>query len=282
MNSRRSVIKTEAHMYPGINAFVKFVADSVSRHTETRGGDTARSIMPFERTDVNPEGADDNTRIDHMLTGCLFNSTVEDPDYSMALCLIEAKYSQNDQTDAYEQLAMYSPNMYGDQPHRRFLWGLTVCGTRVRVCLLMNDKIYASEAVDVSKPKGRGRFVGLLVNWSLCESTRVGYDPTIRCNDATGKWTIDVFEGEEKYTYGDLAEVFGTYSLFGRHTRCFVGTTEVDGVKKQVLIKDCWTHDVESSDGGLHDEIAFLREIRDKLGAEPSLAGKYPALETGG
>ncbi|KAJ2799402.1 hypothetical protein H4R21_003561 [Coemansia helicoidea] len=269
-------------MYPGINAFVKFAADSVSRHTRGRDGKPrARSIVPFEKTDVKPDGADDLDRVDHMVTGCPNVGPVTKPDYAMALCLIEAKYSQNDQTDAYEQLARYSRNIYGSQPHRRFLWGLTVCGTLVRVCLLGNDKIYASKAVDVSEPVGREQLVGLFVNWSLCESTRVGYDPTM-WRDENGEWTIKVFQGGKSHAYSGLKLVFQSYSLLGRRTRCFVGTTKVGGAEKQVLIKDCWPRALKDSAGRPRDEVAFLRHIKDTLGADKNLDDKYPVLGKGG
>ncbi|KAJ2807912.1 hypothetical protein H4R21_000288 [Coemansia helicoidea] len=288
-----SVIKKEAHMYPGINAFVELVADSVSRHMQKHGNNgKARRIVPFGKTDVKPDGADDRTRIDHMLTCCAEDDPVDQPHYAKALCLVEAKYSQKDQTDAYEQLVRYSRNIYANQPHRRFLWGLTVCGTLVRACLLSNDKIYASETVDVASPEGRGRFVGLLVNWSLCEIPRLGYDSTMGCNDAGDKWSIEVFDGDARNTYSNLAQVFPAYSLRGRHTRCFVGTIEADGDEKQVLIKDCWSHFVnedadsphadEEGTNSLRDEVTFLREILTKLSAERSLDGKYPRLEMGG
>ncbi|KAJ2773066.1 hypothetical protein IWQ57_001479 [Coemansia nantahalensis] len=282
MDKPGSAVKVERDMYPGINAFVKFVAASVSRHTRGRDGEArARSIVPFEKTDVKPDGADDLDRIDHMVTGCPNVGPVIKPDYAMALCLIEAKYSQNDQTDAYEQLARYSRNIYGSQPHRRFLWGLTVCGTLVRACLLGHDKIYASKAVDVASPEGREQLVGLFVNWSLCESTRVGYDPTM-WRDENGKWTITVFQDGESHVYSGLKLVFQTYTLFGQHTRCFVGTTKVGGAEKQVLIKDCWPRVLKDSAGRPRDEVAFLRHINDTLGADKNLEDKYPVLGKGG
>ncbi|KAJ2808074.1 hypothetical protein H4R21_000228 [Coemansia helicoidea] len=282
MNDPGSAVKVERDMYPGINAFVKCVADSVSRHTQERDGKPrARSIVPFEKTDVKPDGADDLDRVDHMVTGCPNVGPVIKPDYAMALCLIEAKYSQNGQTDAYEQLARYSRNIYGSQPHRRFLWGLTVCGTLVRACLLGNDKIYASKAVDVSEPVGREQLVGLFVNWSLCESTRVGYDPTM-WRDDNGEWTIKVFQNGTPHVYSGLEMVFQSYSLLGRRTRCFVGTTKAGGAEKEVFIKDCWPRVLKDSAGSPRDEVAFLRHIHDTLGADANLAGKYPMLEVAG
>ncbi|KAJ2757983.1 hypothetical protein IWQ57_006952, partial [Coemansia nantahalensis] len=203
------------------------------------------------------------------------------PNCGAALCLVEARFDPDDQKQAYEQLAMHSRNIYEEQLHRRFLWGLTVCGTLVRACLLMNDKIYASKAVDVASPVGRELLVGLFVNWSLCESTRVGYDPTME-RDEKGGWTIKVFQDGKSHVYGGLEMVFQSYSLLGRRTRCFVGTTKVGSVEKEVLIKDCWPHALKDPADRLRDEIAFLTDIRDKLHDVPEVADKYPVLEVAG
>ncbi|KAJ2774362.1 hypothetical protein IWQ56_000610 [Coemansia nantahalensis] len=177
---------------------------------------------------------------------------------------------------------MHSRNIYEEQLHRRFLWGLTVCGTYVRSCLLSNDNIYASRCVDVSGPEGREHFVELLVNWSMCESPRAGYDPTIWRNDARDKWMINVFDGGAIRTYHELWICVRTSLLFGRHTRCFIGKARGAEDNEKVLIKDYWPHIAEDAAGGQPNEITFLREIRDKLCDVPGLAGKYPVLETGG
>ncbi|KAJ2682240.1 hypothetical protein H4R19_007174, partial [Coemansia spiralis] len=280
MNSANAAVKGERAMYPAINSFVSFVASRVSAHLSEPG--LARSIQPFERTDVVPEGADDKLRIDHMLTGCPRDGPIVDPDYAEALCLIEAKFDPKDQKQAYLQVVMYSRNIYSRQPHRRFLWGLTVCGTRVRACLLGHDKIHVSTYVDVFTPAGRTQFATLLVNWSLCESARLGYDPTMRPSDTDDGWAMDVFGDGMKRTYSNLRLKFKASSLLGRHTRCFVGTAKVDGASKEFLIKDCWPHVVEDGTDGKRDEITFLREIRDKLRGDSDLDGKYPVLEIGG
>ncbi|KAJ2708671.1 hypothetical protein H4R19_004635 [Coemansia spiralis] len=167
MVNTRSDDQCDRDMYPGINSFVEFVADRASVHTSGHIAGPACSVRPFDKTDTTPVGADDQTRIDqprvdHMLT----RHPKADPDYGVALCLVEAKFGSDIyyQVQAYIQLAMHSRNIYVCQSHRRFLWGLTVCGTRVRACLLGNDGIYASKCADVSTPAGRGQFVELLVN----------------------------------------------------------------------------------------------------------------------
>ncbi|KAJ2708672.1 hypothetical protein H4R19_004636, partial [Coemansia spiralis] len=96
------------------------------------------------------------------------------------------------------------------------------------------------------------------------------------------EWEIDVFGDGMERTYGNLDLKLCTSSLLGRHTRCFVGTAEIGGSSKELLIKDCWPHIVEDGSAGKCDEITFLREIRDKLRGDSDLDGKYPVLEMGG
>ncbi|KAJ1718297.1 hypothetical protein LPJ61_006710, partial [Coemansia biformis] len=245
-------------------------------------------VEALHKIDVTPTGADDTTRTDHMLIGCLNDGDIADLGYADALCLVKAELSPRDQTQAYEQLVMYSRNIYANQPHRRFVWGLTVCGTLVRACLLTHDRIFSSSDMDVSKSAGLARFVSLLVDWSLCESTRLGYDPTIRPSKDGNGWDIQVFDdvAQKLCKYVNLSMVFQSSSVFGRHTRCFVGTrktgTETGGVGERVLIKDYWTHIGDGDADDPRDEITYLREIRDKLGSVEELDGKYPQIEAGG
>ncbi|KAJ2758024.1 hypothetical protein IWQ56_006113, partial [Coemansia nantahalensis] len=283
MNDARSSVRDTADVYRGINAFVSFVADGVKFNVpEHRYESLVRGILPVGNTDVAPDGTDDRPRDAHMLTGCLECDPASYPNYGAALCLVEARFDPDNQKQAYEQLIMHSRNIYAVQPHRRFLWGLTVCGTYVRACLLSNDNIYASKVVDVSGPEGREHFVELLVNWSMCESPRAGYDPTIWRNDARDKWMINVFDGGATRTYHELGICVGASSLFGRHTRCFIGKARGAEDSEKVLIKDCWPHVAEDAAGGQPNEITFLREIREKLCDVLGLAGKYPVLEAGG
>ncbi|KAJ1728638.1 hypothetical protein LPJ61_003926 [Coemansia biformis] len=282
-------IKEERAMYPGISAFVKFVADKQHSATDEKPegaqGLKGRRVEALHKADATPTGADVATRTDHMLIGCLNDGDIADLGYAEALCLVKAKLSPRDQTQAYEQLVMYSRNIYAKQLRRRFVWGLTVCGTLVRACLITHDRIFSSSDMDVSEPAGLARFVSLLIDWSLCEITRLGYDPTIEPSKDGNGWDIRVFDdmAQKSCEYGNLTMIFQSPSVFGRHTRCFVGTSktgaETGSVGEKVLIKDYWAHIGGDADDP-RDEITYLREIREKLGK--ALDGKYPRIEAGG
>ncbi|KAJ1850809.1 hypothetical protein LPJ76_006336, partial [Coemansia sp. RSA 638] len=205
--------------------------------------------------------------------------------------LVELKRYLTEQAKAYMQLVLYTRNLFGTQPNRRFAWGLTVCGTTVRACLLVHDKVLSSEAMDVSTSDGRRTFVTLLTNWSMCESWRLGYDPTIRYDADLKHWEIDVYNGETQLTRSYICASIccSAYSTFGRHTRCFVAHEKSAGPvsasnqdSSMVLIKDSWAQATGPDSDVVHDEVAYLREIRDALADDRALEGTYPRLEAGG
>ncbi|KAJ1669645.1 hypothetical protein EV182_008666, partial [Spiromyces aspiralis] len=72
---------------------------------------------------------------------------------------------------AFEQLLAYTRRLYALQHDRRFAWGVVVCGSSVRVCLLdPNEAVFASTVMDVATGPGREAFVEFLVNCSFCNT----------------------------------------------------------------------------------------------------------------
>ncbi|KAJ2308509.1 hypothetical protein IWW55_000392 [Coemansia sp. RSA 2706] len=255
----------EVKMYPWVGAFIKYVADQlVKAVADSPPPKTPRQLETFRKADVVAIDADDWRRVDMALTQCLDLPQRDDRSdepftYAQSVALVEVKRYDSEETAAFDQLALYTPGLYATQVNRRFAWGLTICGTHVRACLFIHDNILASEVMDVATESGRKQFVTLLVNWAMCESQRLGYDPTIRYNGETSQWEIDVWDDESRETRTYICEyvVADTSSLFGQHRRCFVARAK------------------ESSDDN-------LRTIRDKLGADDALAGTYSHLEAGG
>ncbi|KAJ1839993.1 hypothetical protein LPJ70_004838, partial [Coemansia sp. RSA 2708] len=193
----------------------------------------------------------------------------------------------SEQNRAYWQLSQRTHTLHSAQLNRRFAWGLTVCGTHVRACLFGNDDILTSEVMDVATESGRKQFATLLVNWAMCEDHRLGYDPTVRYNGETGQWEIDVWDDESRVTHTYIHErtLFDTSSQFGRRTRCFIASAKENSGEQpaqKVLIKDAWAPAEFPDSEAVRDELSNLRTIRDKLGADDTLAGTYSHLEAGG
>ncbi|PIA18311.1 hypothetical protein COEREDRAFT_79807, partial [Coemansia reversa NRRL 1564] len=219
--------------------------------------------------------------------------------------------------DALKQVLLYSRNIYSSQHNRRFVWALTVCSTQVHVCLLLHDAVLVSETMDIAISDGRRQLIELLVNWSMCDQSQLGYDPTFYYNADVNKWIICCFDDDVEpveqvkrkrkqqqqpqskrrrqksgeptatpiYYKVDLI-LFTANNVEGRHTRCFVaekcdhnGNSD-DGIK--VVIKDAWAATNYPPEQDPRSEIKLLRTISDKLGAVPEIDHLYPKILHGG
>ncbi|KAJ1801003.1 hypothetical protein LPJ59_000636 [Coemansia sp. RSA 2399] len=147
---------------------------------------------------------------------------------------------------------------------------LSVCGSDVRICHLSNDVAFASPPLNLSESDGFGKFISILVDWSLCDNDQRGYDPSMDSADEHGGWLIqcaDVETGETN-VYVSTAELASSDRLFGRHTRCFIAKQQIRGADGStsygppVVVKDSWPSKL--TDSAL-DETELLRMINDKL-----------------
>ncbi|KAJ2121500.1 hypothetical protein IW147_004240, partial [Coemansia sp. RSA 720] len=276
----------------GISALVGFVGQTIAdMAADIACYDSMRKLSTFQKVESIATDEDSYQQLDIALTMDTGSCTDTVPDHKDALMMVAVKQFAQEQHRAYRYLAYRTRKLFTTQPNRRFAWGLTVCATTVRACLFVHDKVLSSEAMDVSTSDGRKTFVTLLTNWSMCESWRLGYDPTIRYDAGLKHWEIDVCDSETQLTRSYICASIccSAYSTFGRHTRCFVAhekPTDSDRASDQdfpkVLIKDAWARPISPGSDIVCDEIAYLREIRDALADNNTLDGTYPRLEAGG
>ncbi|KAJ1672536.1 hypothetical protein EV182_006985, partial [Spiromyces aspiralis] len=165
---KAAVFTSERAMYPCIIAFIYFVAEKLQDSLPTANRRSRNSspllspspptptpttpprlICACADTDVKPEGSDGGTRIDVGLVevspdGTLAN-VAKSPSYYELFAVLEAKRSVSGEDEAFEQLLLYTRQLYASQHDRRFAWGVVVCGSHVRVCLLgPNEAVFAS------------------------------------------------------------------------------------------------------------------------------------------
>ncbi|KAJ2076505.1 hypothetical protein H4R24_005659 [Coemansia sp. RSA 988] len=211
---------------------------------------------------------------------------------------------------AFQQLFMYTRQLYVNQPDRRFAWGITVFGTEVRVCIFTSGGALASHTMDISSDDGRRQYICLLVDWSLCEWHQLGYDPTVQRHQDLNCWEILVppLSADQDGASNPSAGKFSTYAptpyyfskayvvadrLFGRHTRCYPATSikpaqlvsEQNPIVSEVLVKDAWSFVRRKgiSDGsGERGEIEFLKDIKEMLESMPELRNHLPMINCGG
>ncbi|KAJ1764207.1 hypothetical protein LPJ74_006695, partial [Coemansia sp. RSA 1843] len=291
----------ESAMYSPISAFFTYVSKAIdSVHVGIPdGGSYSRAcvILPYDITDRNPIGADDDTRIDIALRFASRNASDAElaqrypgkPDYKDITAIVDVKREVGKEAKALKQLYIYNRNLYAKQTNRRFTWGLTICGSVVHACVFGNDDIFVSKSMDVMEPNGRKELVALLVNMAHCEEDQLGYDPTIRLYEDGGVKEIDVYDQESRkaHTYQCIEPIMLATRNFGRHTRCFlcVDCRDKSGEKKMV-VKDAWAYAMRKEDGDsrvdVRDEAVIMQKIRDKLTGNKELEGKCATLVHGG
>ncbi|KAJ1904609.1 hypothetical protein LPJ81_002394 [Coemansia sp. IMI 209127] len=245
-------------------------------------------VLPYGPCDVKLEGSDSKTRVDLALSVCSSSTPVkplEDPKYKDVFAIVEMKRLKGEQQKAYEQLVEYTRGIYANQIHRRYAWGLTMCGTEVRCCLFHHDGIKATRKIDFSTSDGREKLVTLLVHWSCCGSARLGYDTTILRDKTNKRWNISCpnLKGDKTLTYYTTGMVLNATSLFGRHTRCYLAKLKDDDSDKEFVIKDAWSlpRDLKKSTGAPPDEAYNLREITQKFDGQ-DMRFSYPRAVSSG
>ncbi|KAJ2659241.1 hypothetical protein IWW48_003578 [Coemansia sp. RSA 1200] len=330
--------RPERQMYRPMQAFHLFVAQFIRYHLgDTAQGNTpsgvvgpSRLILPYEHVDVKSFGTDDMTRSDIGLAVSKMDADaalVEGRPYNNEqFAVIEAKASaskaaaesatgavlsmtdeQDEKLDAntvqaFKQLFLYTRQVYAKQCDRRFMWGITACDTRVRVCVLTSGGALASHEMDTNTEKGHREYIQLLVNWSMCNWWQLGFDPSVRWLKDLDCWEIDVPRlavgtddaGQQptalSITYYFDSVYIAASHLFGRHTRCFPASSKrpvsKELVEPEVLIKDTWSFVRRKNGGddntGEHGEIAFLARIRRMLDQKPEYRNNLPTLVDGG
>ncbi|KAJ2762487.1 hypothetical protein H4S06_000636 [Coemansia sp. BCRC 34490] len=308
------MVRNELQMYEPVKAFVCFVSECIRLQASPETL-PKRLVVPFGKTDVRPKDSEHDWRIDIALRcvpfqrksppNPIFNSSAvtdpakleERPEIADTFAYMELKYRKKNMDDALAQLFRYTKEIYMAQHDRRFVWGIAMCSSVLQSCVFGSNYAATSENMDIAAPAGRKAFVQLLVNWSFCESHKLGYDPTIsydykaHClaiqatsSDRDGRVTTKTFYSREVLVCAER--------MFGRHTRCFKATatkplpltdTDVRPPHEQmadcnVIIKDAWAEAPENADEDPRDEARHLAVIKAGLADVPTVRGMYPEL----
>ncbi|KAJ1674340.1 hypothetical protein EV182_003480 [Spiromyces aspiralis] len=266
-----AVVMTEQGMYPCIITFINLVVEKV-------------------QADVKPKGSDGSIRINVKLIEVLLDGTLakvdKPPSYYELFAVIEAKCSMSKENRAFEQLLVYTQQLYTLQHNRRFAWGMVVCGSHIRVCLLgPNEAMFASKVMDIATKPGRKTFVEFLINCSFCDIDQLGLDPTMTYLKDIKCWKIEcpMEDGEEvpSYVYSNKVIVAANH-LFGWHMQCFLGSLDMppkgSKLRHDVVVKDSWSYVTDKC----CNEVKSLRKIRDALSGRGDIDFEYPRLLHGG
>ncbi|KAJ1850213.1 hypothetical protein LPJ76_006450, partial [Coemansia sp. RSA 638] len=189
-------------------------------------------------------------------------------------------------------LVKYSQEIFWNQHNRHYIWGLVSGGSNVKACVFGPNFLLASPFMDVTTAEGRLELIRFLVNWSFCELSKLGYDPTIRFNREYKCLTIDMVNSNKpipaQTTYYLREIVVVAERVFGRHTRCFVvGEQPLSSDKDcdtsaNILIKDAWPEVSGSAEDDMRDESKLLDQVSKGLEGRSEFEGLYPKYINGG
>ncbi|KAJ2663881.1 hypothetical protein IWW48_001147 [Coemansia sp. RSA 1200] len=289
----------ESDLYEPISQLFHFVAGCIKSVNKALPVHPERLIVPFFCPDRKSADGDDESRVDLVLNiagpdsyiiGTPTNTPSSDnsklPMFLDAFSVIEVKREAQGVKRALPQLFQYTRGIYAEQYNRRFAWGLAVGGKQVQAVFFGPSYALASPSMDIGQRSGLEQLIRLLVDWSFCESHKLGYDPTISFNKQSRYYEIQVGQGGKMETYYSQGAVIGVERLFGRHTRCFVASktkprSNVE-FKPEVFIKDAWPEATSDAEEDHRDESRHLNKITAILGDDKSLDGKYPKYLSGG
>ncbi|KAJ2142951.1 hypothetical protein IW136_001809 [Coemansia sp. RSA 678] len=218
----------------------------------------------------------------------------ERPNYPciFAVVEVESKSSEGAMLKGFSQLVEYSKDVYRNQHNRHFIWGLVSGGSEVKACVFGPNFLLASKFMDVTTAAGRLELIGFLVNWSFCEPSKLGYDPTIRYSYKHECFDIDMVNSNgpmpAQTTYYLREIVVIAERVFGRHTRCFVVGEQPQSLDENsdnsgdILIKDAWPEVSGSAEDDMRDESKLLERVSNGLADHPEFNGLYPRFLGGG
>ncbi|KAJ1852676.1 hypothetical protein LPJ76_005311 [Coemansia sp. RSA 638] len=316
----------EKHIYPCFVELINFVAELVVRppldqQPASSDEQPQRLVRSYNMTDVKPDNAEGGYRVDMALKcdALNYNSLNNDdgydensfqiseedlkangiwnddrPNYPCIFAVVEVKSDSSDakMQDGFSQLIEHSKGVYRNQHNRRFIWGLVSGGPNVKACVLGPNFLLASRFMDMTTAEGQLELIGFLVNWSFCELSKLGYDPTVRFNREYRCLTIDMADSREpglaQTTYYLHRTLVFAERVFGRHTRCFVvGEQPLSSDKDcdtsaNILIKDAWPEVSGSAEDDMRDESKLLERVSKGLAGRSEFEGLYPKFLSGG
>ncbi|KAJ2681713.1 hypothetical protein GGH99_005070 [Coemansia sp. RSA 1285] len=224
--SSPSSFPSEKNMYPAISALFEFVADSVAGYWDGHGDNLGkpRRISAAKKFDFKPRDSLDLTRIDIAISGS--SKSPKQLSFADMLLVVEAKRKADSYNEALAQLIHYTRLLYAKQYNRRFVWGMTVCATVVRLYVFGHDRIYESPSIDLWVPEQCADLVRLFVSWAFCPVSILGFDKTIEYLPEYNCLRIQAesLDGGKPHFFYAQNMHRAPENVFGRHTTCFLAS----------------------------------------------------------
>ncbi|KAJ2608617.1 hypothetical protein EV177_004885 [Coemansia sp. RSA 1804] len=293
-------------MYEPAKALIDFISECIRLQTKLKA-QPQRLIEPFEKVDTTPVDSQYSWRIDIAMRCRSLSDTslspstsghsavkepnqqLSRPDVANTFAYIELKRHAKDTNEAYAQLFRYTKEIYATQHNRRFAWGMIMCNTIVNACVFGPNYAAASEDMDLATAAGRKDFIRLFVNWSFCDSCKLGYDPAISYDYSSQCLVIqsEPTAGNPAMALYSREVLICAERMFGRHTRCFAVSANKppppdpsdkqrkphQQMKCNTIVKDSWVEAPEDPAEDTRDEARHLSVITERLQNVNSVRG---------
>ncbi|KAJ2653958.1 hypothetical protein IWW48_006369, partial [Coemansia sp. RSA 1200] len=310
-DSPQVLVAVESKMYEPAKALIGFISECIRLQTKLKA-QPKRLIEPFEKVDTSPVDSEHSWRVDiamrcrsmsdtSLSPSTSGHSAVKEPNQGLSrpnvantFAYIELKRHVKDTNEAYAQLFRYTKEIYAAQHNRRFAWGMIMCNTIVNACVFGPNYAAASEDMDLATAAGRKDFIRLFVNWSFCDSCKLGYDPAISYDYSSQCIVIqsEPTAGNPSKALYSREVLICAERMFGRHTRCFAVSANKppppdpsdkqrkphQQMKCDSIVKDSWVEAPEDPAEDTRDEARHLSVITEKLQNVSSVRGMYPRL----
>ncbi|KKA30700.1 hypothetical protein TD95_005428, partial [Thielaviopsis punctulata] len=157
--------------------------------------------------------------------------------WNQILALIELKNEARlDGISTRVQLARYALQMFKAQHHRRFILGLTLCGSKMRLWSLDHSGMLGSTQIDINTDGEK--FVSIVLGFLTMDRVLLGLDPTITSKDGCPSFNATI-DGQSQCIILDSI-ISRQYGIMCRSTTCWRGHYNVDGESITVVVKDSW------------------------------------------
>ena len=180
---------------------------------------------------------------------CLANGATRLPSWGQVLVPIEVKAPGRDGWErTWLDIAKYARAILSYQDSRRFVLGITLCGSTMRLWEFDRLGATTSEAFDIHE---NGRlFVKILLSFLWMNDEQLGFDPDLMEVDSQRFVKVNKDGKEERLI---ITETLGIHSWYvaGQAATCWKAYRYGDDSKKPLVIKDSWQDVTRPEEGEL-------------------------------
>ena len=164
------------------------------------------------------------------------------------------------QTPAWLDLATYAREVFRAQD-RRFILGLTLCGSIMRLWQFDRSGSSGSSSFDINEDGCRSVYV--IIGYFLMNDKQLGRDPTIQ--QPNGKRYIEVTRADQIERLFLTEGIRKQVAVAGRATTCWRAYCDGDDSKEPLVVKDSWQYEDRPEEGELIRE-ATSKGVRNIAG----------------